>query len=156
MDTTEEGPDQGKLEGKAPQRRIRKREDSRLEEVAKAVAGGYCRLQMLKLALAIRVAGHRRGALEGRGVCPSLPMHPWAQEHEVCFLRHSTAVRPAPDYPPCPGLCLIKGGGGLEVPGAVTMAGAGDSQSGWGQLLAVAGAGAGGWGASKGMRQGAV
>ena len=78
MDTTEEGPDQGKLEGKAPQRRIRKREDSRLEEVAKAVVGGYCRLQMLKLALAIRVAGHRLGTLEGRGVCPSLPMHPWA------------------------------------------------------------------------------
>ena len=49
------------------------------------------------------------------------------------------------------GLCL-NGGRGSGVPGAVTMALAGDSQSGWGQLLAVAGAVAGGWGASKGMR----
>ena len=40
----------------------------RLEEGAKAVGGGYCRLQMpLKLALAVRgtVAGHRLGAREG-------------------------------------------------------------------------------------------
>ena len=39
-----------------------------LEEVVKAVGGGYCRLQMpLKLALGVRgtVAGHRLGALEG-------------------------------------------------------------------------------------------
>ena len=42
----------------------------RLEEVAKAVGGGYCRLQMpLKLALAVRgtVAGRRLDALEGGG-----------------------------------------------------------------------------------------
>ena len=42
----------------------------RLEEVAKAVGGGYCRLQMpLKLALGVRetVAGHRLGAREGGG-----------------------------------------------------------------------------------------
>ena len=55
------------LEGKRPQRRS----DRRLDEVAKSVGGGYCRLQMpLKLALAVRetVAGHRLGALEGRGV----------------------------------------------------------------------------------------
>ena len=52
---------------------------------------------------------------------------------------------------------LFNGGGGVqEVPGAVTMAVAGDSQTGWGQLLAVGGAVAGGWGASKGMRQGVV
>ena len=41
-----------------------------MEEVAKAVGGGYCRLQMpLKLALAVRgtVAGHRLGALEDQG-----------------------------------------------------------------------------------------
>ena len=56
------------LEGKAPQRRPQKRSDRRLEEVAKAVWGGYCRLQMpLRLALGIRgtVAGHRLGAQEG-------------------------------------------------------------------------------------------
>ena len=42
------------LEGKVPQRRPQKRLDRRLEEVAKAVGGGYCRLQMpLKLALAV-------------------------------------------------------------------------------------------------------
>ena len=42
----------------------------RLKEIAKAVGGSYCRLQMpLKLALAVRgsVAGHRYG--------PCLPMH---------------------------------------------------------------------------------
>ena len=42
----------------------------RLEEVAKAVGGGYCRLQMpLRLALAVRgtVAAHMLGALEGGG-----------------------------------------------------------------------------------------
>ena len=56
-----------------------------------------------------------------------------------------------------PGRPLFNGGGGVqEVPGAVTMAVAGDSQTGWGQLLAVGGAVAGGWGASKGMRQGVV
>ena len=39
------------LEGKGPQRRPQKRLGRRLEEVAKAVGGGYCRLQMpLKLA----------------------------------------------------------------------------------------------------------
>ena len=45
----------------------------RLEEVAKAVGGGYCRLQMpLKPALGVRgtVAGHRLGALEGVGGVP--------------------------------------------------------------------------------------
>ena len=54
--------------------------DRRLEEVAKAVGGGYCRLQMpLKLALGVRgtVAGHRLGALEGGGSTnASLPPHP--------------------------------------------------------------------------------
>ena len=40
------------LEGKGPQRQPRKRLDRRLEEVAEAVGGGYCWLQMpLKLAL---------------------------------------------------------------------------------------------------------
>ena len=49
-----------------PQRRLGRR----LEEVAEAVGGGYCRLPMpLKLALAVRetVAGHRLGGLEGGG-----------------------------------------------------------------------------------------
>ena len=43
------------LEGKGPQRRL----DRRLEEVAQAVGGGYCRLRM-PLALGVRgtVAGH--------------------------------------------------------------------------------------------------
>ena len=56
------------LEGKGSQRRSQKRFDRRLERVAKAVGGGYCRLQMpLKLAPAVRgtVAGHRLGALVG-------------------------------------------------------------------------------------------
>ena len=63
------------LEGKGPQRRPQKRLDKRLEEVAKAVGGGYCQLQMpLKLALGVRetVAGRRLGALDegGGGVPP--------------------------------------------------------------------------------------
>ena len=62
-----------------PQQRL----DRRLEEVAKAVGGGYQRLQMpLKLVLGVRetVAGHRLGAPEvggGGGPAPLL-MHPWA------------------------------------------------------------------------------
>ena len=58
------------LEGKGPPRRPQRRLDGRLEEVAKAVGGGYCRLQMpFRMALAVRgtVAGRRLGALEGEG-----------------------------------------------------------------------------------------
>ena len=58
------------LGGKGPQRRPQQRLDRRLEEVAKAVGGGYCRLQMpLRLALGVRgtVAGRRLGALEEGG-----------------------------------------------------------------------------------------
>ena len=50
--------------------------DRRLEEVTKAVEGGYCRLQMpLKLRLGVgeTLAGHRLGALEGGGGVPSSP-----------------------------------------------------------------------------------
>ena len=58
------------LEGKGSQRRPQRRLGRRLEEVAKAVGGGYRRLHMpLSLALAVRetVAGHGLGALEGGG-----------------------------------------------------------------------------------------
>ena len=58
------------FEGKGPQRRPLRRLDRRLEEVAKAVGGGYCRLQLpLKLAIAVRgtVAGRWLGALEAEG-----------------------------------------------------------------------------------------
>ena len=58
------------LEGKGLHRRPQQRLDRRLEEVAQAVGGGCCRLQMpLGLALGVRetVAGHRLGALEGGG-----------------------------------------------------------------------------------------
>ena len=64
------------LEGKGSQRRPRRRLDRRLEEVVKAVGGGYCWLQMpLRLALGVRgtVAGHRLGALEGGGGVPPPP-----------------------------------------------------------------------------------
>ena len=56
------------LEGKGPQGPPQRRLDRRLEEVAKAVGGSYCRLQMsLRPALGVRetVAGHRLGALGG-------------------------------------------------------------------------------------------
>ena len=81
------------LERKGPQKRLGRR----LEEVAKAVGGGYCRLQMpFKLALAVRetVPGRWQGALEGGrgGVTlppPPLPVHPWwwvsvARSGELC------------------------------------------------------------------------
>ena len=54
------------LEGKVPQRRPQQRLGRRLEGVAEAVGGGYCRLQMLlKLAPAVRET--LVGALEGAG-----------------------------------------------------------------------------------------
>ena len=58
------------LGGNGPQRRPQKRLGGRLEEVAEAVGGGYCRLQMpLEPALGVRetLAGRRLGALEGQG-----------------------------------------------------------------------------------------
>ena len=61
------------LEGKGPPRRRQKWLGGRLEEVAKTVGSGYCRLQMpLKLALAVRgtVAGRRLGAPEGGETSP--------------------------------------------------------------------------------------
>ena len=73
-------------EGKGPQRRPQKRLGRRLEGVAKAVGGGYCRLQMpLRLALAVRetAAGHRLGALEG-GLPPlkCIPDPPFRAVHD--------------------------------------------------------------------------
>ena len=73
----------GACEGKGPQRRLGRR----LEGVAEAVGGGYCRLQMpMRLALGARgtVAGHGLGALEG-GVPPPLPMHRWGWGHCTFF-----------------------------------------------------------------------
>ena len=58
----------GGWEGTRPGRRPQERLGRRLEEVAKAVGGGYCRLRMpLRLALGVRgtVAGRRLGALPG-------------------------------------------------------------------------------------------
>ena len=62
------------LEGEGPQRQSQKQLGRRLEEVAKADGGGYCRLQLpLKLTFGVRetVAGHRLGALEGGTFPPS-------------------------------------------------------------------------------------
>ena len=67
------GGAQGCNRREGAQRRPRRRLDRPLEEVAKAVGGGYCRLQMpLKLALAVweTVAGHRLGAMEGACLPP--------------------------------------------------------------------------------------
>ena len=73
------------LEGKGPQRRPQKRLDRRLEGVAKAVAGGNCRLQMpWKLALAVREtvaigwAPWRGGYLPPFQCIPGLSMKPRA------------------------------------------------------------------------------
>ena len=70
----------GALEGKGLRRRSPNRLDRRLKEVAEAVAGGYCRLQMpLRPALTVRgtVTGHRLGALEGGGGGRGLPPPPF-------------------------------------------------------------------------------
>ena len=71
-------PARDAFEGKTPQRRPQRRLGRRLEEVAEAVRGGYCRLQMpWKPALAVRetVAGYRLGALErGGGGAPPPPV----------------------------------------------------------------------------------
>ena len=74
-------------EGEGPQRRPQQRLGRRLEGVAEAVGGGYCRLQMpLKRALGVRgtVAGRRLGGLEGGGGYPPppFPMHPWGRVSE--------------------------------------------------------------------------
>ena len=64
------------FERKGPQRWLQKRLDRRWEEVAEAVGGGYCRLQIpLKPVLGVReaAAGHRLGALEGGGGGASPP-----------------------------------------------------------------------------------
>ena len=91
------------LEGTGPRRRLHKRWDRRLEEVAKAVGGGYCRLQMpLRLALGVRgtVAGHRLGALEGGGGVPP-PLS------DACLGRALPTALPGPVVSPAP---LGKGG----------------------------------------------
>ena len=81
---------------KGPQRRL----DRRLEEVAKAVGGGYRRLHMpLKLALGVRgtVAGHRLGALEGSGghlslfQCNTRGLRSTDEGPGQCGTRHRTA-----------------------------------------------------------------
>ena len=87
------------LEGKGPQRRPQERLGRRLEEVAKAVGGGYCRLQMpLKLALGVRetVAGRppvavRRGHADVPHGGPP-PQRPVRRLHEP----------PPPPTPRCP------------------------------------------------------
>ena len=75
----------------------------RLEEVAKAVGGGYCRLQMpLKLALGVRgtAAGHRLGALKGTGGPPPHPMHSWGRGGGVPCTPHG-ALSPAKRFDAC-------------------------------------------------------
>ena len=95
-----------RLRGGRGHRRPQRRLGRRLEEVAKAVGGGYCRLQMpLELALAVRetVAGHRLGGLEG-----GLPPFQWGATNPLPLplphpLRYPlpTATRsPATQCPP--------------------------------------------------------
>ena len=79
------------LEGKGPQRRPQKRLGRRLEEVAKAVGGGYCRLQM-PLSRHLPSGGQRPGGGGGgrgswrpgtRGVAPPPPGGPSAESESV-------------------------------------------------------------------------
>ena len=66
-------PGRDALEGKGPHRRPQRWLGRRLEGVAEAVGGGYCRLQtplMLALGVMGTVAGLRLGALEAGGGVP--------------------------------------------------------------------------------------
>ena len=77
------------LEGKGSRRRPQKRFGRRLEEVAKAVGGGYRRPQMpFQLAFAVKgtVAGHGGVPLRGGGggLPRPLPMHPWVWDPKAC------------------------------------------------------------------------
>ena len=64
-------------------RRPQKRLDRRLEEVTKAIGGGYCRLQM-PFFLSWHLPSGRQGLgvgwghWRGGGGPPPLPMHPWS------------------------------------------------------------------------------
>ena len=82
-------------EGKGPRKRPQKRLGRRLEEVAEAVGGGYCRLQMpLRLALGVggTVAGHRLRAVEAGGGPPP-PMHPCSSP-PLCLVPCESAPPP--------------------------------------------------------------
>ena len=91
-----------------------------MEEVAEAVGGGYCLLQMpLKLAFAVRetVAGHGLGPEEGGATSPSSNAHPWVRPPCTC-----TSKGPEHPVPPTVGAqaqlraparaCCPCGGGG--------------------------------------------
>ena len=91
----------GKPQGKAPQRGFQQRSGRRFEEVAKAVGGGYSRLQMLlKLALGVRtrVAGPQAGDVGGVSTPPctaSLPsptMTRWRQRSSPSTTRMQEMV----------------------------------------------------------------
>ena len=70
MGFVREGRARDALEGRRPQGRLGRR----LEGIAEAVGGGYCRLQMpLRLALGVRSPG---GGWGGGAYLPPRPMHP--------------------------------------------------------------------------------
>ena len=108
-------PSRDAVEGKGPQRQPQNRAHRGWEEVAKAVGGGYCRLQM-PLKLALTVAGHRPGAPPGGGggLTPSPsskaslpPPSPKAFGH--CYLDgedelHRLRGCPPPQWPQADGL----------------------------------------------------
>ena len=102
------GVSQGCIRREGTQRRPRRRLDRRLEEVAEAIGGGCCRLQLpWKPALGVTgtVAGHMLGALEG-GVAYHLPMHPWfsAQERRASSVLFVSVQADSPSPNPNP-LC---------------------------------------------------
>ena len=105
------GGGQGWDASEGPQRRPQRRLDRRLEEFAKAVGGGYCRLQMpLRLELGVRETVVGRPG--GRGGGPPLPMRPWGRGSKGGGGAPSTVVSRSTPFLPLLHSCRWGQGGG--------------------------------------------
>ena len=118
-----------------------------MEEVAKAVGGGYFRLQMpLRLALGVRgtAAGRRLGALE-RGGRPITQVAKIAEGQEDRTRSREHATGRSQGDPRMTGVCVVQvprdalepNAASEAAPEAVRQAVGGGCQSGWGRVFSV-------------------
>ena len=107
-------------EGKGPQRRPQRRLGRRLEEVAKAVGGGYCRLQMpLRLALGVRGRYLTPAPPVAEGRVPPARPRAGGWDHRVSggsYPAHGGAAAPEPTRGEGGGSPGPGGGGGKGHP----------------------------------------